>query len=78
MDGTAAIDRLLAIAGLGPREPTEAAERRSPYVCLGCEAAYDVQYHVCPNCGGFSVESRISTERHEDHSTAVFDDSAAE
>ena len=78
MDGTAAIDRLLAFAGLGPRESTEATERPSPYVCLGCEAAYDVQYHVCPNCGGFSVESRNSTGRQGDHGTVAFDDSAAE
>jgi hypothetical protein len=28
----------------------------SPYVCRGCESLFDVQYHVCPVCGGFSVE----------------------
>ncbi|QCC48354.1 hypothetical protein [Halobellus limi] len=78
MDGTAAIDRLLALAGLGPREPAEATERSRPYVCLGCESTYDVQYHVCPNCGGFSVESRVATERHGDRSETVLDDSTAE
>jgi rRNA maturation endonuclease Nob1 len=27
-----------------------------PYVCLGCETRFDVQYHVCPECEGFRVE----------------------
>ncbi|MFD1684458.1 hypothetical protein [Halobellus litoreus] len=78
MDGTAAIDRLLALAGLGPQERTKATERRRPYVCLGCESTYDVQYHVCPNCGGFSVESRGSTGPHGDRRPTVSDGSAAE
>ncbi|NHN41296.1 hydrogenase maturation nickel metallochaperone HypA [Halorubellus sp. JP-L1] len=26
------------------------------YVCLSCETDYDVQHHVCPNCGGYSIE----------------------
>jgi len=26
------------------------------YVCLACETGYDVQHHVCPECGGYSVE----------------------
>ncbi|MFA1610408.1 hypothetical protein [Halobellus rubicundus] len=56
MDGTAAIDRLLALAGVGPRESAEAADRPTPYVCKGCGTAFDVQYHVCPECGGYSVE----------------------
>ena len=29
-----------------------------PYVCRSCGAAFDVIYHVCPCCGGFSVEAR--------------------
>jgi len=27
-----------------------------PYECQTCEAAYDLEYYVCPECGGFSVE----------------------
>ncbi|WP_049987621.1 hypothetical protein [Halobellus rufus] len=56
MDGTAAISRLLEFAGLGPREPTDAADEQVQYHCLGCGSVYEVQYHVCPECGGFSVE----------------------
>jgi len=26
------------------------------YVCLACETEYDVQHHVCPECGGYSIE----------------------
>lgn len=26
------------------------------YRCQACEAEFEVQYHVCPECGGFSVE----------------------
>jgi predicted amidophosphoribosyltransferase len=29
-----------------------------PYVCRSCDASFDVIYHVCPCCGGFSVEAR--------------------
>ena len=33
------------------------SDRRSnPYRCLTCETAFEVQYHVCPNCGGFSID----------------------
>jgi len=32
-------------------EPTE-----RPYRCRGCGTRYDLQYHVCPECGGYSVE----------------------
>ena len=78
MDGTTALDRLLKLAGLGPRETSEATDRTAPYACLGCGATYDVQYHVCPNCGGFSVESRGSTGPHGDRRPTVSDGSAAE
>ncbi|MFB6192287.1 MAG: hypothetical protein ABEI11_03080 [Haloarculaceae archaeon] len=27
-----------------------------PYRCLKCDAAFDLQYHVCPECGSYSVE----------------------
>lgn len=26
-----------------------------PYVCMGCEAALEVQYHSCPTCGGYDI-----------------------
>ncbi|KTG10213.1 hypothetical protein AUR64_11550 [Haloprofundus marisrubri] len=28
-----------------------------PFECRGCGQAYPVEYHVCPTCGGYSVES---------------------
>jgi ribosomal protein L37E len=27
-----------------------------PYECKRCETAFSVQYQVCPECGGYSVE----------------------
>jgi rRNA maturation endonuclease Nob1 len=27
-----------------------------PYRCLKCEAEFDLRYHVCPECGSYSVE----------------------
>jgi rRNA maturation endonuclease Nob1 len=32
------------------------ADARPDYACLGCERGYDVQHHVCPECGSYSVE----------------------
>jgi hypothetical protein len=29
-----------------------------PYVCRSCDASFDLIHHVCPRCGGFSVEAR--------------------
>ena len=26
------------------------------YVCRGCGEAFTLEYHVCPECGGYSVE----------------------
>ncbi len=26
-----------------------------PYVCVSCEAAFEVQYHSCPVCGSYDV-----------------------
>ncbi|SDX57049.1 hypothetical protein [Halobellus clavatus] len=63
MDGKAAIGRLLTLAGVGPRDSPRETEQSTPYACLGCGATYEVQYHVCPECGGFSVESQ--TERRD-------------
>lgn len=31
-------------------------DTRPEYACLACENGYDVQHHVCPECGGYSVE----------------------
>ncbi|WP_435359142.1 hypothetical protein [Haloarchaeobius sp. DFWS5] len=31
--------------------------REETYVCRSCETGYDVQHHVCPECGGYSVDS---------------------
>lgn len=47
----AAIDRLKRLANRDSAEP-------GVYVCRGCEASFDVQYHVCPACGGYSVDRR--------------------
>jgi rRNA maturation endonuclease Nob1 len=60
MDGTAAIDRLLALARVGPRDSATEAREADPYVCRGCGVTHEVQYHVCPECGGFSVEARTA------------------
>jgi rubredoxin len=27
------------------------------YVCRGCGTGFDLQYHVCPDCGSFSVDA---------------------
>lgn len=31
------------------------APEREPYVCVSCEAAFEVQYHSCPVCGSYDV-----------------------
>ncbi|MDS0293438.1 hypothetical protein [Halogeometricum luteum] len=63
MVGTKAIGRLLRLAGVGPGGRTESmGNPEFPYVCRGCGTAYDVQYHVCPECGGFSVERLPDTD----------------
>jgi len=31
-------------------------DTRADYVCRNCDTALDVQHHVCPECGGYSVE----------------------
>lgn len=28
----------------------------SPYECNGCGMRFDRQYHVCPACGGYTIE----------------------
>jgi len=26
-----------------------------PYICLSCEASFDLQHHSCPACGGYDI-----------------------
>jgi hypothetical protein len=44
-----ALGRLKRWAGL-------TAAPTGSYRCRSCDEAFDVQYHVCPKCGGYSVE----------------------
>jgi hypothetical protein len=46
------LERFMRLTGL-----TEAPASERPYRCRGCRTGFDVQYHVCPECGSFSVES---------------------
>jgi len=41
-------DKTTAVPHLGNDE-------RRPYMCLVCEASFDVQYHACPACGSYDV-----------------------
>jgi Zn finger protein HypA/HybF involved in hydrogenase expression len=50
MGGEGTLGRLIEIAGFG------AQETAGQYTCLSCGVSYEVQYHVCPECGGYSVE----------------------
>ena len=52
-----AFRRLKQLAGLGGEVPDR------PYVCRTCEADLDLEYHVCPECGGFTVELRETRAR---------------
>jgi rRNA maturation endonuclease Nob1 len=29
------------------------------YVCRGCDRRFDLEYHVCPECGGYRVEAEF-------------------
>ncbi|WP_224336691.1 hypothetical protein [Haloprofundus halobius] len=31
-----------------------------PYQCRSCGEGYALEYHVCPTCGGYSVESEYN------------------
>lgn len=44
------LERFKRLAGWDP-------ESEAPYQCVHCRREYGVQYHVCPECGSFSVES---------------------
>jgi rRNA maturation endonuclease Nob1 len=45
----------------GRRGDTSVAEH--PYECVSCDGTFSLQYHICPECGSFSVESRPETVR---------------
>ena len=49
---TGTLARFIRLAGL-----TESPRADRPYHCKGCGTGFEVQYHVCPECGGFSVEA---------------------
>jgi hypothetical protein len=55
---------------LGPQQP----ERTLPYHCLGCGASFDVQYHVCPCCRGYSVEPVVDYVDGVEDVDGVFDE----
>lgn len=42
---------------------------KGAYVCKGCGTTYDLQYHVCPRCEGFSIESHRQTWMESDTET---------
>jgi rRNA maturation endonuclease Nob1 len=44
------IDKLNA--AFSPDEQT----RNPPYACKCCDSRFAVQYQVCPECGGYSIE----------------------
>jgi len=31
-------------------------DREEPFVCCSCGERYEVEFHTCPECEGFSVE----------------------
>jgi len=41
---------------LGRRLDRGDGDRVRPYVCVSCEGRFERQHHVCPACGGYSVE----------------------
>jgi rRNA maturation endonuclease Nob1 len=43
-------DRAKEVSGISRSE-----DESFPYVCLACEAGFDVQHHRCPVCGSFDV-----------------------
>ena len=55
------LDRIRSLASLG-------AADEGAYVCRGCDTSFTVQYHVCPACGGYSVERRRGGSDADDES----------
>jgi len=45
------LDKAKELSGLGGGESDDTL----PYVCLACEAEFEVQHHSCPTCGSFDV-----------------------
>lgn len=43
-------DRAKEVSGLSVD-----TEEATPYVCLACEATFEVQHHRCPVCESFDV-----------------------
>lgn len=43
-------DRAKAVSGISDPE-----EDTLQYVCLTCEATFEVQHHRCPSCGSFDI-----------------------
>jgi rRNA maturation endonuclease Nob1 len=54
------LDRLWQWARPDTARPAE-AESTPAYACRGCGAGFEMRYHVCPECGGFSVDRRLSS-----------------
>ncbi|SDM14233.1 hypothetical protein SAMN04487949_1014 [Halogranum gelatinilyticum] len=44
------LGRLKRLVGLSDEET-------SAYRCHGCGVGFDVQYHVCPDCGSYRVDA---------------------
>jgi rRNA maturation endonuclease Nob1 len=47
------LDRAKEISGLADSE-----DEPEPYVCLSCEATFEVQHHSCPECGGYDIRRK--------------------
>jgi len=47
---TGVLDRAKEVSGI-----SDGNGELPPYVCLACEAPFEVQHHSCPVCGSFDV-----------------------
>lgn len=43
-------------SGVAKIPVTEATEQ--PYFCRRCKRAFEVRYHVCPDCDGYDIQRR--------------------